>query len=89
MRVKIRLKLLHFSVSRGEGVVGLSRAFVASGAGGIVASLWKVDDAATRRLMEGFYTNLWEKKMGKAEALWEAAGYVAQTGRTRHVKNLG
>ena len=35
-------------------------------------SLWKVPDAATTRLMQLFYENLWDKKMGKLEALRSA-----------------
>ena len=41
-----------------DGVVGITRAFVAAGALTTVASLWKVDDTATRVLMEGFYERL-------------------------------
>ncbi len=37
-----------------------------------MASLWKVDDAATSVLMERFYTNLWVKKMPRLEALRQA-----------------
>ena len=56
----------------GQGVQGLERAFQAAGARAVVASLWKVDDAATTVLMEQFYTNLWSKKMPKLEALRQA-----------------
>jgi CHAT domain-containing protein/tetratricopeptide (TPR) repeat protein len=57
----------------GHGVVmGLQRAFHSAGARAVVASLWKVDDAATSVLMEQFYTNLWTRKMPKLEALRQA-----------------
>ena len=45
-------------IAGGEGVIGLQRAFHEAGARRVVASLWKVDDDATRRLMEQFYTAL-------------------------------
>ena len=41
-----------------DGVVGMTRAFVAAGALTLVASLWKVDDDATLALMSHFYTAL-------------------------------
>src|SRR5262249_30786019 len=53
----------------GQGVLGLQRAFHVAGARAVVASLWKVDDAATSVLMERVYTNLWVKKMPRLEAL--------------------
>ncbi len=56
----------------GEGLWGLQRAFQASGARTVVASLWKVDDQASQQLMSRFYTNLWSKGMGKLAALHEA-----------------
>jgi CHAT domain-containing protein len=56
----------------GQGVMGLQRAFQTAGARAVVASLWKVDDAATTVLMEQFYANLWSKKMSKLEALRQA-----------------
>jgi CHAT domain-containing protein/tetratricopeptide (TPR) repeat protein len=43
---------------RGEGLVGLARAFLYAGAARVVASLWKVDDAATADLMERFYEGM-------------------------------
>ena len=41
---------------RGEGVQSLARDFLLAGAGATVASLWKVDDLATRLFMERFYS---------------------------------
>ena len=59
-------------VAGGEGLLGLQRAFQITGAKTCVASLWSVNDAGTRVLMERFYDNLWGKKMGKLAALREA-----------------
>jgi CHAT domain-containing protein len=56
----------------GEGVYGLQRAFHVAGCKNVIASLWKVDDAATQALMTLFYRNLWEKKLDAAEALRQA-----------------
>jgi CHAT domain-containing protein/Tfp pilus assembly protein PilF len=59
-------------VGRGEGVVGLSRAFVASGADGVVASLWAVSDKSTSELMKHFYKSMLDKKRPASTALREA-----------------
>lgn len=56
----------------GEGVMGLQRAFLNAGVRSVVASLWKVDDAATSLLMERFYHHLWIDKHSKWKALREA-----------------
>jgi CHAT domain-containing protein len=45
-------------VPPGDDWVGLTQAFLHAGAGGVLASLWRVDDRATARLMELFYRRL-------------------------------
>jgi len=40
---------------RGEGLQGMTRAFLYAGASSVAATLWPVDDAATRLLMTDFY----------------------------------
>jgi CHAT domain-containing protein len=63
------------SVAVGEGVLGLVSAFQMAGARDVLASLWRVDDEATRRLMEGLYARMLRKEspLGPAEALRESA----------------
>lgn len=56
----------------GEGVFGLQRAFHVAGARNVVASLWKVDDAATAALMAAFYRRLWRDNLPPIEALRQA-----------------
>ena len=56
----------------GQGIQSLQTALHAAGARTTITSLWNVDDAATRRLMEIFYTKLWSENLGKADALWQA-----------------
>jgi CHAT domain-containing protein len=63
-------------VAGGEGLLGLQRSFQVAGAKTVVASLWKVPDAATSELMQRFYENLWARKMGKLAALREAQIHV-------------
>jgi len=42
-------------ISRGEGIIGLGRAFSYAGAQNLLVSLWKVKDASTAELMAKFY----------------------------------
>lgn len=45
-------------LSKGEGVIGLSRALVYAGARSIIVSFWNVADASTSQLMRSFYDDL-------------------------------
>jgi CHAT domain-containing protein len=70
-------------LERGEGVIGLTRAFLASGARGVVVSLWPVNDRSTARLMETFYESLLKKKRGAAESLADARRKLLGEAETR------
>jgi CHAT domain-containing protein len=56
----------------GEGLVGLTRAFLVAGVPRVVSSLWQVDDAATAELMAQFYRGLIVDKLAPAAALRRA-----------------
>ena len=74
-------------VVKGEGIVGMTRAFMFAGAPRVVCSLWKVDDEATKALMIKFY-ELWSPKEGKglgaAEALKTAQAHVRAQEKWKH-----
>ncbi|MEO1145380.1 MAG: CHAT domain-containing tetratricopeptide repeat protein [Cyanobacteria bacterium J06638_22] len=55
----------------GDGVVGLSRAFMQAGVPSLIVSLWKVPDEATAFLMTEFYEN-WQTTPDRAQALRQA-----------------
>ena len=48
-------------ISKGEGVIGLSRALVYAGARNIIVSFWSVADESTAVLMKDFYAELLDK----------------------------
>ncbi|MBP0017764.1 MAG: CHAT domain-containing protein [Cyanobacteria bacterium SBLK] len=68
----------------GEGVVGLTRAFLSAGASNLVMSLWPVPDNATAVLMTEFYQS-WQGGMSKAEALRQ--GMLATKAQFPNPKN--
>jgi CHAT domain-containing protein/Tfp pilus assembly protein PilF len=58
-------------LGKGEGLVGISRAFLYAGVPSLLVSLWSVDDVSTSVLMEGFYRYL-GKGLNKKQALQQA-----------------
>ncbi len=63
----------------GQGAIGLRSAIMAAGSKCVLMSLWKVDDRATRLLMEEFYSNMWKQKLSPAESLRRAQDKVRST----------
>ena len=57
---------------RGEGMVGLTRAFMYAGARSLVVSLWNVSDRSTSELMKQFYGEMMEFGADKSSALRHA-----------------
>lgn len=76
MRLKMNADLVTLSACSsglgklvsGEGILGLTRAFLYSGARNVTVSLWNVNDSATSDLMKAFYGNL-NRGLPKGEAL--------------------
>lgn len=56
----------------GEGLVGLSWAFLRAGAHNVIGALWQVDDAATPLLMDHLYADLQKQHATPEEALRHA-----------------
>ncbi|HEX5736209.1 MAG TPA: CHAT domain-containing protein [Blastocatellia bacterium] len=68
----------------GEGIVGLSRAFLYAGARSVVVSLWNVSDISTARLMKCFYKDL-VSGVGNSAALRNAKLQMIRSGaEARH-----
>ena len=49
-------------ILKGEGVVGIARAFLAAGARSVLVALWAIDDEATMVFIKSFYQHLKEGK---------------------------
>jgi CHAT domain-containing protein len=58
-------------VIKGDGVIGLSRSFIAAGVPSVVVSLWAVNDNSTSVLMSDFYRNL-KINPNKAQSMRQA-----------------
>lgn len=56
----------------GEGPLGLTQGFMASGAQSVLSTLWKVDDEATAEFMRYFYKGMMQEGLKPAAALRNA-----------------
>ncbi len=70
-------------VVAGEGVLGLTGAFLSAGVPAVLATLWPVDDLATVDLMDRFYRGL-ARDLTVAEALAESQASMRSRPETSH-----
>ncbi|CAH3034446.1 unnamed protein product [Pocillopora meandrina] len=85
-RIKLRAKLVVLSCchsARGqikaEGVIGIARAFLGSGARSVLAARWAIDDTATEKFMTCFYEHLFRGESA-SESLHEARKWMRNNG---------
>lgn len=67
-------------------MVGIARAFLGAGARSVLASLWKIDDAATRKFMEIFYKQLVQEKQSASKSLNQAMKQMRESGDFNDVR---
>jgi len=68
---------------RGEGLIGLTRAFTYAGAKSVLVSLWEINDKSTSLFMQAFYQALREGK-SKDKALQQAIKKLSRKGKWQH-----
>ena len=88
-QVQVRAKLVVLSCChsgrgqiRAEGVVGIARAFLGSGARSVLVALWALEDKETEQLMSRFYEHL-VRGVGVSECLHEAMKWMRENGFSR------
>lgn len=69
---------------RGEGLMGITRAFEYAGVPRVVAGLWRVQDQTTAKLMGRFYLALWKDRLPPAAALRAAQRSLRRERRYLH-----
>ena len=88
-KVQLRAKLVVLSCChsargqiRAEGVVGIARAFLGSGARSVLVALWAISDTATEQLMCHFYEHLFRGESA-SESLHQAMKWMRGNGFDR------
>ena len=85
-QVQLRAKLVVLSCChsaqgqvRAEGIVGIARAFLGSGARSVLVALWAIPNKATERLMSRFYKHL-ARGESASESLHQAMKWMRSNG---------
>jgi CHAT domain-containing protein len=71
-------------ISKGDGVLGLQRAFRVAGARTVIMTLWPVDDNASRRFMHELYNQRLGEHANTADAMWHATFKMLEAQRSSH-----
>jgi CHAT domain-containing protein len=69
-------------LTKGDDVIGLTRAFIFAGTPSILGTIWSVNDESTSIFMNQFYKNL--KEMDKLKSLQQAQIAMIQSGKYSH-----
>ena len=85
-QIQLRAKLVVLSCChsgrghiRSEGVVGIARAFLGSGARSVLVALWAIEDKATEQFMSRFYEHL-VRGESASESLHQAMKWMRSNG---------
>ena len=85
-KVQVRAKLVVLSCChsgrgqiRAEGVVGIARVFLGSGARSVLVSLWALKDEVTEQMMSRFYQHL-VRGESASESLYGAMKWMRENG---------
>ena len=70
--------------TKGEGIVGMTQAFLYAGTPSVAVSLWKVQDRFTSDLMVRLYRHLNNPRLNKADALRQAQLEMIRKGDFSH-----
>jgi len=88
-QVRLRAKLVVLSCChnalgqiRSEGVVGVARAFLGSGARSVLVSLWAIEDKATEQFMSRFYEYL-VRGESASESLYQVIKWIRENGYSK------
>ena len=86
LQVQVRAKLVVLSCChsgrgqiRAEGVVGIARVFLGSGARSVLVALWALNDEATEQMMSRFYEHL-VRGESASESLHQAMKWMRENG---------
>ena len=85
-KIQLRAKLVVLSCChsargqiRTEGVIGIARAFLGSGARSVLAARWALEDEATEQFMTCFYKHLYRGESA-SESLHQARKWMRSNG---------